>query len=84
MTETATYAVPGLKLAVCPWCKRHDEQYCLLVYDRNGVTEFEVICQRCTGAAIDFAAMRQSGLSRQVALEDFGFRGRNAPWPNET
>src|SRR4051812_14756100 len=54
MVETATYAVPDLKLSMCPWCKRSTEKYHLLVYDRKGVTQFEVMCDRCQAAALQF------------------------------
>jgi hypothetical protein len=83
MTNTATYAVPDLKLPVCPWCKRSSDKYYLLAYDRNGLTEFEVMCAQCEAAATQFAQMQQNGISRQDILEDFGFRGRDAPWPNK-
>jgi hypothetical protein len=84
MESTATYAVPGLKLAVCPWCKRPAEEYYLLVYDRHGVTELEVMCERCQAAATQFAEMRQNGISRFDILADFGYRGRDAPWPKKS
>jgi hypothetical protein len=81
--NTATYVVPGLTFRVCPWCKRPAYKYYLLVYDRSGVIEFEVMCERCEAAAIQFAQMHKNGISRQDILEDFGFRGPNAPWQND-
>jgi hypothetical protein len=27
--------------------------------------------------------MHRNGISRQKILEDFGFRGRDAPWPKQ-
>jgi hypothetical protein len=84
MEATAIYSVPGLKLAVCPWCKNSSEVFHLLVYDRNGVTEFEVMCGRCKLAAHQFAEMHQNGISRFDILADFGYRGSDAPWPKNT
>jgi hypothetical protein len=84
MVETGTYSVPDLKLSVCPWCKRPGESYHLLVYDRNGVSEFEVMCERCQAAATQFAEMHKNGISRNSILADFGFRGRDAPWPDKS
>jgi hypothetical protein len=84
MEATATYCVPDLKLTICPWCKRSAEKYYLLVYDRDDVTEFEVMCDQCQLAATQFAAMHQNGISRFDILADFGYRGRDAPWPNKS
>jgi|GEM_PF-4872568 len=78
MVETTTYSVPDLKLPVCPWCKRAAESYHLLVYERRGVIEFEVMCDRCIAAALQFAEMHNNGISRNSILADFGFRGRDA------
>jgi hypothetical protein len=75
MVETATYPVPDLKLDTYPWCKRPAESYHLLAYDRTGVVEFEVMCDRCQLAATQFAAMHQKGISRNSILADFGYRG---------
>ena len=84
MEATATYAVPGLKLAACPWCRRSAEEYYLLVYDRQGVTELEVMCGRCQTSATQFAEMHQNGISRFDILADFGYRGRDNPWPDKS
>jgi hypothetical protein len=84
MVETATYIVPDLKLSVCPWCKRPAERYHLLVYERSGVIEFEVRCERCQAAATQFAEMHNNGISRNSILADFGFRSRDAPWPDKS
>lgn len=84
MVESATYAVPDLKLSTCPWCKLPAENYHLLVYDRNSVVELEVMCDRCQAAASQFAEMRQNGIGRNSILADFGFRGPDAPWPTTT
>ncbi len=84
MTETAIYPVPGLWLPLCPFCKRRAGKYHLLVYDREGVMEFEMMCENCKAAASQFAQMHQGGMSRQDILRDFGFRGRDAPWPNNS
>lgn len=67
--------IPGLHLASCPWCYRPAEKCFLLAYDRDGKFEFEVMCQQCSAAAGQFAAMRQNGLSRWEILADFGHRG---------
>jgi hypothetical protein len=82
METTTTYPVPGLKLVACPWCKRAADRYYLLVYDRDGVTELEVMCERCEPVATQFAQMHQSGISRFDILADFGYRGRDALCPN--
>lgn len=79
----STHSVPGLDLPVCPWCKRHGTSYFLLVYVRNGVTELEVMCASCEAAAIQFAEMHVKGISRCSILADFGFRGPDAPWPEQ-
>jgi hypothetical protein len=84
MVEAATYAVPDLKLPVCPWCKRPAAKYYLLVYQRKDVLELEVMCERCQAAATQFAEMHNSGISRNSILADFGFRGRDAPWPDKS
>lgn len=80
----ATYVVPGLKLSVCPWCKRAADKYYLLAYDRASVMLFEVMCERCEAAATQFAQMHRNGISRYAILADFGFRGPDAPWPNQS
>jgi hypothetical protein len=54
------------------------------VYYRHGVTELEVMCERCEPAATQFAQMHQSGISRFDILADSGYRGRDAPWPNHS
>jgi hypothetical protein len=81
MLDAATYIVADLKLPVCPWCKRPADKYYLLVYHRDNTLELEVMCERCQAAAIQFAHMHQAGISRHNILIDFGFRGRDAPWP---
>ena len=76
-----TYEVPALRLSACPWCKYPANRFFLLAYVRDGATDFEVMCEKCSAAAFQFAQMRRDGLRRQQILEDFGFRGRDAPWP---
>ncbi len=74
------FLVPGLKLAACPWCYRPAASCCLLAYDRDGRTEFEVMCEGCSAAAGQFASMRQGGLSRHHILADFGHRGQEVAY----
>jgi hypothetical protein len=75
-TQEGMYPISGLRLAACPWCYRPAETCCLLAYRRGGRIEFEVMCERCSAAGGQFAAMRQNGLSRWQVLADFGHRGR--------
>jgi hypothetical protein len=68
------HLIPGLGLSACPWCRQPAQRCCLLVFERDGATEFEVMCERCSAAAPHFAQMRRAGLTRRQVLEDFGFR----------
>ncbi len=75
------HAVPGLKLDICPWCKRQRTDYFVVVYERAGEVEAEPVCNTCSAAGTHFIAMRKDGLSRKLALEDFGFRSHNGRKP---
>ena len=74
------FPVPGLGLAACPWCYRPAPSCYLLAYERDGRAEFEVMCEVCSQAAEQFAAMRRGGLSRHHILADFGHRGREVAY----
>ena len=70
------FAVPDLNLETCPWCRQQRRDYCVVVFERAGQTETEVICNTCAASGDHYIGMRKAGLSRRAALEDFGFRSR--------
>jgi hypothetical protein len=75
------YAVPDLKLEICPWCLRQRTDYFVVVYERDGKVESELVCNSCSKAGAHFIHMRKEGLSRKMALADFGFRTLNGRKP---
>ena len=79
----ATYAVPGLHLPACPWCRRSVERFRLFIYERGGMAEFEIVCEDCSEEAGHFACLRRQGVTRKLALADYGFRGPGSPKPAE-
>lgn len=77
------YPIPELRLPTCPWCRRAREQYCLLLYDLNGVGEFEVVCEGCSREWNHFVELRRSGVKRWRALADWGYRGGGTRRPDD-
>ncbi len=75
------YPVPDLHLEACPWCLQPQAKYFVLVFQAAGQLLSEPVCERCSAVATHYIEMRKAGLSRKMALNDFGWRERGGKKP---